>query len=235
MYVCACRSKWHVGNNIFIFYFTCIRNMRCIYHGAQATQIPHRILIFRMNIYFLPWMKLKGKWNCWNMYAVYNPVFVWTRCAFTWHWRRSATTAFHHMQWRNHVRPTTIRMTNKATNATLSNEYYWESIMHTRMDWGVSTPEHLTSVTQKVEQTLRILIVMLCHWLARARVMNHTCKYILLFTVANRSELILFIYKLNTFLPTHRTNWLIPHCHRTNKFLTVNVVRGVTLSHSRFT
>lgn len=169
------------------------------------------------------------------MYAVYNPVFVWTRCAFTWHWRRSATTAFHHMQWRNHVRPTTIRMTNKATNATLSNEYYWESIMHTRMDWGVSTPEHLTSVTQKVEQTLRILIVMLCHWLARARVMNHTCKYILLFTVANRSELILFIYKLNTFLPTHRTNWLIPHCHRTNKFLTVNVVRGVTLSHSRFT
>lgn len=169
------------------------------------------------------------------MYAVYNPVFVWTRCAFTWHWRRSATTAFHHMQWRNHVRPTTIRMTNKATNATLSNEYYWESIMHTRMDWGVSTPEHLTSVTQKVEQTLRILIVMLCHWLARARVMNHTCKYILLFTVANRSVSILFIYKLNTFLPTHRTNWLIPHCHRTNKFLTVNVVRGVTLSHSRFT
>lgn len=169
------------------------------------------------------------------MYAVYNPVFVWTRCAFTWHWRRSATTAFHHMQWRNHVRPTTIRMTNKATNATLSNEYYWESIMHTRIYWGVSTPEHLTSVTQKVEQTLRILIVMLCHWLARARVMNHTCKYILLFTVANRSELILFIYKLNTFLPTHRTNWLIPHCHRTNKFLTVNVVRGVTLSHSRFT
>lgn len=63
----VCRSKWHVGNNIFIFYFTCIRNMRCIYHGAQATQIPHRILIFRMNIYFLPWMKLKGKWNCWNM------------------------------------------------------------------------------------------------------------------------------------------------------------------------